>query len=32
VVGQIGFSRISNNPQLDAYLSKIRTISDLNTK
>ena len=32
VVGQIGFSRISNNPQLDAYLNKIRTISELNTK
>jgi len=32
VVGQIGFSRISSNPQLEAYLTKIRTISDLNTK
>jgi hypothetical protein len=28
VVGQIGFSRISNNPQLEAYMSKIRSISD----
>jgi hypothetical protein len=28
VVGQIGFSRISNNPQLEAYLNKIRAISD----
>ena len=32
VVGQIGFSRISNNPQLDAYLNKIRAISDLYAK
>ena len=28
VVGQIGFSRISNNPQLEAYLNKIRAISE----
>lgn len=28
VVGQIGFSRISNNPQLDAYMNKIRAISE----
>jgi len=28
VVGQIGFSRISNNPQLEAYTNKIRAISD----
>jgi len=32
VVGQIGFSRISNNPQLDAYMTKIKTISDQNIK
>ena len=32
VVGQIGFSRISANPQLEAYLSKIRSISDLYAK
>jgi hypothetical protein len=32
VVGQIGFSRISSNPQLEAYLTKIRTISELNIK
>jgi hypothetical protein len=32
VVGQIGFSRVSNNPQLDAYLSKIMRVSDLYVK
>jgi hypothetical protein len=32
VVGQIGFSRISNNPQLEAYLNKIRAISEAYAK
>jgi hypothetical protein len=32
VVGQIGFSRISNNPQLEAYMNKIRAISDAYAK
>jgi hypothetical protein len=29
VVGMIGFSRISSNTQLEAYMSKIRSIGDL---
>jgi len=32
VVGQIGFSRISNNPQLEAYMNKIRAISEAYAK
>jgi len=32
VVGLIGFSRISNNPQLEAYTNKIRSISDAYAK
>jgi hypothetical protein len=32
VVGMIGFTRISNNPQLDAYMSKIRSVGDVYTR
>jgi hypothetical protein len=32
VVGMMPFTRISNNPQLDAYISKIKSISDLYIK